>query len=168
MVDSFSIRRQRSILYSLVTIIGLLVPARVLPEAPSVTCPKVLMFDGVSIDKHNNDTAAKYWGQKIGVDGFFVNGIVPDWGRTVGDDEKSPDYQRVKQFQDLYAKYGVTDNFLKIALYKPHNWQDPAAQSRAVTVFRQAAHLARYAGFKGLALDLEPYVKDYWTVDQPC
>jgi hypothetical protein len=164
MVDTFPIRR-RSILYSLVTIVGLLVPARVLSEAPSVTCPKVLMFDGVRIDKHNNDTAAQYWGQKIGVDGFFVNEVVPDWDRTVGDDEKSPDYQRGKQFQDLYAKYGVTDNFIKIALYKPHNWQDPAAQSRVVTVFRQAAHLAKYAGFKGLALDLETYVKDYWIVD---
>lgn len=164
-MDRFSIRRQGSILYSLATIVGLLVPTRALSEAPSVTCPKVLMFDGVHIDKHNNEAAVKYWGQKIGVDGFFVNGVVPDWDRTVGDDENSQSYQRVKQFQDLYAKYGVTENFIKIALYKPHNWKDSAAQAHVVTVFRQAAHLARYAGLKGLALDLEPYVKDYWTID---
>jgi hypothetical protein len=165
-MDSFSSRWQHSFLYGLVAIVGLLVPAPVLPEAPSLTCPKVLMFDGVRIDKYNNDTAARYWGQKIGVDGFLVNEVVPDWDRSVGDDEKSPNYQRVKQFQDLYAQYGVKDNFIKIALYKPHNWQDPTAQSRVVTVFRQAAHLARYAGFKGLALDLEPYAKNFWTIDQ--
>src|SRR5262245_41483359 len=123
-VDGFSTRWQRSIMYCLVTIVGLLAPVRVLSEAPPVTCPKVLMFDGVHIDKHNNDTAAKYWGQKIGIDGFFVNEIAAHWEATVGDDEKSPGYQRVKQFQDLYAQYGIKDNFIKIALYKPHNWQD--------------------------------------------
>lgn len=164
-MGSFFIRLQRSILYGFMAIFGLLVPTRVLSQAPSIPCPKILMFDGVSIDKHTNDSAAQYWGQKIGLDGFFVNHVVSDWGHTVGDDETSLDYQRVKQFQDLYAKYGVGDNFLKIALYTPHDWQNPVAQSRVVTVFRQAAHLARYAGLKGLALDLEPYVKHFWNID---
>ena len=128
-------------------------------------CPKILMYDGVAIGKDNNEAKAKYWGETIGVDGFFVNHVFYSWEDSVGDDENSSTYQMVKAFQQLYSKHGVTDNFLKTALYRPHDWKTPAAQDRVVQDFRQAAHLARFAGFKGLALDLEPQVKGFWNVD---
>jgi len=127
-------------------------------------CPKVLMFDGLEIHKQNNEAMAQYWGQRIGIDGFFANNVMSDWDTSVGHDENSAVYQDLKQFQQLYSRYGVTDNFIKVALYTVHDWRDPAAQSRVVENFRQAAHLARYAGLKGLALDLEAY-KSTWNED---
>jgi hypothetical protein len=135
-----------------------------LAQTSNNPCPKLLMFGGLDIQTHLNETQARYWGQEIGIQGFFVNNVMAHWKASVGDDEKSPGYQRLKQFQELYSKYGVADNFIKVAMYKPHDWRDPVAQDRVVSNFRQAAHLARYAGLKGLALDLEPY-KPTWNQD---
>ena len=128
-------------------------------------CPKLLMFDGLDISKYQDETQARYWGQEIGIQGFFINNVMPGWETSKGDDEKSAGYQAMKQFQELYSKYGVTDNFIKVASNKPHDWRDPVAQDRVVSNFRQAAHLARFAGLKGLALDLEPQAKGLWEID---
>lgn len=135
------------------------------PVPLSPPCPKVLMFDGLEIQTQNNEPMARYWGQTIGVQGFFVNNVMGSWETSVGDDENSQLYQSARRFQVLYSKYGVTDNFIKTALYNEHDWKSPAAESRVVSNFRQAAHLAKYAGFRGLALDLEPYVKGWWNED---
>ena len=136
-------------------------PSMLIPSA----CPKVLMFDGLDILTQNNEQMAQYWGQRIGVDGFFVNNVMSSGDDSVGDDENSPIYQSVKRFQEVDSKYGVTDNFIKLALYTEPNWRVPAAQSQLVSNFRQAAHLARYAGLKGMALDLEQYINGYWNED---
>ncbi|HTV53487.1 MAG TPA: hypothetical protein VMI06_01070, partial [Terriglobia bacterium] len=87
------------------------------------------------------------------------------WEDSVGDNESSPLYQSVKAFQTLYSRHGVTDNFLKVAAYRQHNWREPSAETLVTQNFRRAAHLARYAGLKGIALDLEPHVKNFWTAD---
>jgi hypothetical protein len=128
-------------------------------------CPKVLMFDGLDIRTENNEAKAQYWGQTIGVEGFFVGNVMASWADSVGDDENSQIYPKVKLFQEVYSRFGVTDNFIKVALYTKPDWRDPSFQSRVVTNFRQAAHLAKYAGLKGLALDLEAYVPGYWNED---
>ena len=128
-------------------------------------CPKILMFGGVSYYTENNEAGAKYWGETVGVDGFFVLDLLDSWEYSVGDDENSGKYQGLKAFQQLYSKHGVTDNFVTIGLHKPHDWKTPAAQDNAVRNLRQAAHLARFAGFKGLALDLEFYVQGFWITD---
>jgi hypothetical protein len=44
-----------------------------------------------------------------------------------------------------------------VAIYKRHDWRDAQANIRVAENFAHAAALARYAKFKGLALDLEPY-----------
>lgn len=163
--------RTRRLLIRCVGIPGLVVTATLMglafasPTPMPYDCPKILMFDGLEINTQNNNSMAKYWGQKIGVDGFFVNNVMSSWDDSVGDDENSPLYQRVKRFQELYSKYGVTDNFIKVALYTKHDWRTSGNQTRVISNFRHAAHLARYAGLEGMALDLEAYVNGYWNED---
>jgi hypothetical protein len=140
---------------------------RVIPGVPPATsCPKLLMFDGLGYRPADYSEAdAKYWGRVIGVQGFFLNYVMGGWGNSVGDDESSPLYQRLKVFQETFSKYGVTDNFIKVASRLSLDWSNPKAQAQVVSNFRQAAHLARYAGLKGLALDLEPQAEGLWFED---
>jgi len=140
-------------------------PALSAPPTPATSCPKILFFDGVSPSKSLNETEAKYWGETVGIDGFFLGDIMYTWEDSVGDDENGRAYQLVRQFQQLYSKHGVTDNFLKVAIHYPHDWKTPAAQDHVVQDFHQGAHLARSTGLRGLALDLEPYVNGFWDTD---
>lgn len=124
-------------------------------------CPKLLMTAGLNIHKQTNPEQAAYWGQKVGLQGFMVNYVVSDWQTDVGTNPDSGTWKLLRQFQSIYSRHGVTDNFIKIALYKGHDWHS-AQQNREVTRnLAHAAALARYAGLKGLALDLEPY-KPTW------
>lgn len=125
--------------------------------AAAASCPKLLMFDGLDLRTQNNAQQAAYWGKDVGVQGFFVNGVMANWQVDVGTNPDSPLWREVTRFQQLYAQDGVTDNFIKVALYKPHNWHDAAANAAVVTRFQHAAMLARHAGMKGIAIDLEPY-----------
>jgi len=137
------------------------------PPSPH-PCPKLLMFDGLQVSTQTNEEMAKYWGDTIAVDGFFLNDVMAGWEAIVGDDEKNVrHYQALMQFQELYSKHGVKDNFIKVAMYNAHDWRDPQAQDRVVSNFRQAAHLARFAGLKGIAFDLEPQAqaKGIWEID---
>jgi len=129
-----------------------------IPPAARAECPKLLMFDGVNIRTQTNVEQARYWGQSVGVEGFFVNNVMADWQRDVGIDSASPEWRQLRQFQAIYAKYGVSDNFIKIAVYQPHDWHSSAQNAAVVRNFSHAAALAKYAGMKGVALDLEPYV----------
>jgi hypothetical protein len=146
-------------------IITLLALFGALSTEPSHSCPSVLMFDGVKITKDLNEDKAKYWGQQIGIDGFFLNYVVSSWQDVVPDSEATPEYLNLRQFQQAYSKFGVTQNFIKTAIYKPVNWQDPAEIAKYVDNFRRAAKMAKFAGIRGIALDLEPYVKGFWEVD---
>lgn len=126
--------------------------------AALAACPKLLMFDGVDIRTQNNAQQAHYWGRTVGVQGFFVNNVMADWQQDVGDSPTSPGWQQAKLFQATYAKYGVTDNFIKTAIWKPHDWSSASQNAAVVSNFAHAAALAKFAGFKGVALDMEPYV----------
>jgi len=119
--------------------------------------PKLLMFDGVDFRSQTNAQQAAYWGQTVGVQGFFLKNVMDDWKEDVRTDPKSPLWQNVARFQSTYAAAGVTDNFIKVALYKPHDWNNKKDNDAVVTRFKHAAMLAKYAGLKGIALDLEPY-----------
>lgn len=121
-------------------------------------CPKLIMFDGFDIRTDINVVQARYWGEAVGVDGFFVNNVMAIWQQDVGGDPNSDAWQRVRRFQALYSHYGVTDNFIKVAIYKPHDWRSAEQNAAVAEHFEHAAALARYAGLKGVALDLEPYV----------
>lgn len=121
-------------------------------------CPKVLMFDGVNILTQNNAEQARYWGHTVGVQGFFLNNLMAYWQQDVGDSSAGSVWRQAKQFQDAYAVAGVADNFIKVAIWRSHNWHRDEENAQVVSHFAHAAALARYAGFKGMALDLEPYV----------
>lgn len=126
--------------------------------ALAAQCPKLLMFDGFDIRTQNNAQQAAYWGRTVGVQGFFLNSVMAHWQKDVGTDPGSPLWQDVAKFQSLYSKEGVTDNFIKVASYKSHDWSSTQANQAAVTRLQHAAMLAKYAKLKGVALDLEPYV----------
>lgn len=120
-------------------------------------CPKLLMTAGLNIHKQANPQQATYWGKTVGVQGFMVNYIVSDWQTDVGTDPDSGTWKLLRRFQQIYAREGVTDNFIKIALYKGHDWHNAQANAEVARNLAHAAALAKYAGLKGLALDLEPY-----------
>lgn len=124
-------------------------------------CPKLLMTAGLNIHKQTNPQQAAYWGQTVGVQGFLVNYIVTDWQTDVGTNPDSGTWQLLRRFQTIYSQHGVTDNFIKIGLYKGHDWHDARETGKVTQNLAHAAALARYAGLKGLALDLEPY-KPTW------
>ena len=142
---------------------ALLVLALFASAAPlaAASCPTLLMYDGLDIKTQTNAEQARYWGQTVGVQGFFINHLMADWPFDVGTDANSARWQQVSRFQSIYAKHGVTDNFIKVALYKPHDWRNAKQNQAVVRNFAHAAALAKYAGLKGMALDLEPY-KPIW------
>lgn len=120
-------------------------------------CPKLLMFDGADIRTQTTAQQASYWGKTVGVQGFLLNYVMDHWQKDVGTSHGSAVWQNVARFQSIYSKYGVTDNFIKVALYKQHDWKDRKENEAVVARFQHAAMLAKYAGLKGVALDLEPY-----------
>lgn len=120
-------------------------------------CPKVLMFDGVDIQTQVNGERARYWASK-GVQGFFLNRVMTTWQQDVGAEPDSALWQKSLEFQSEYAREGVGDNFIKVAIWKKHDWRDAAENARVALNFGHAAALAKFAGFDGMALDLEPYV----------
>ena len=118
-------------------------------------CPK-LLYMAVNYNTANNVIDAQYWGKTVGVQGVFINYLMTYWTTNVGATPNSL-WQSARSFQQTYAKYGVTDNFVKVSIFNNLNWNDPSVVSQYVTNFGNLAKLARYAGFKGIALDLEPY-----------
>ncbi|MGH8184328.1 MAG: hypothetical protein ACREPH_11790 [Rhodanobacteraceae bacterium] len=124
-------------------------------------CPKLLMTAGLNIHKQTNPQQAAYWGKTVGIQGFMVNYIVTDWQTNVGTNPDSGTWKLLRRFQSIYSKQGVTDNFIKIALYSGHDWHSTQQNKDATRNLANAAALAKYAGLKGLALDLEPY-KPTW------
>ncbi|MDE2225149.1 MAG: hypothetical protein KGJ46_07745 [Xanthomonadaceae bacterium] len=119
------------------------------------------MTAGLNIHKQTNPQQAAYWGQTVGVQGFMINYVATDWQTDVGTDPDSGIWKLLRRFQSIYSQHGVTDNFIKIGLYRGHDWHDAGQTAKATRNLAHAAALARYAGLKGLALDLEPY-KPTW------
>lgn len=115
------------------------------------------MTAGLNIHKQTNPQQAAYWGDTVGVQGFMINYVATDWQTDVGTNPDSGTWQLLRRFQSLYSQHGVTDNFIKIGLYRGHDWHNAEANEKTARNLAHAAALARYAGLKGLALDLEPY-----------
>lgn len=126
------------------------------------------MFDGVRLQSGFSDEQARHW-QRVGIDGLFVGALFTDWYVSVGEGPSSPDYQMLARFQRMFAARGVADNFLKVAtVYQVEprlDWTNAQQRSLIVNNFREGARMARYAGLKGVALDLEPYQRNLWASD---
>jgi len=120
-------------------------------------CPKLLMEGGVFMRKQTTPEQAAYWGKTIGVQGFMMNEIMSDWNTDVGTDSNSDLWKLVRQFQSVYSQNGVTDNFIKVGIHSTRDWHNSWQNEAAVKNFAHAATLAKYAGFKGVVVDLEPY-----------
>jgi hypothetical protein len=132
-------------------------------SAPAwAACPKLLMTSGAFIWQQTNPQQAAYWGQTVGVQGFMLNEVMRDWDSDVGTDPDSKLWKLVRQFQLDYSQYGVTDNYITVALHTQRDWRNPMQNDAVVRNFAHVAALAKYAGFKGVDLDLEPY-KPTWN-----
>lgn len=118
-------------------------------------CPK-LLYSALNHYTANNAADAQYWGRTVGVQGVFVTYYMTYWTTNVGGAPNKL-WNDARTFQQTYAKYGVTDNFLKVSLFSKLNWNNPATVNQYITDFGNLAKMAKYAGFKGIALDLEPY-----------
>ena len=118
-------------------------------------CPK-LLYSAINYNTENNVVDAQYWGKTVGVNGALVSYLMTYWTSNVGSTPNSL-WKSAKLFQQTYAQYGVTDNFIKVSIFSDLDWNNQGAIDRYVTDFGNIARLARYAGFKGIALDLEPY-----------
>lgn len=121
----------------------------------SAGCPKLLYW-AVNHYSENNAADAQYWGKTVGVQGVFAVYYMTYWTTNVGATHNKL-WDDAKSFQQTYAKYGVTDNFLKVSIYSKLNWNNPTVVNQYITNFGNLAKMAKYAGFKGIALDLEPY-----------
>lgn len=158
---------RQAIIATLLLIFTVITPFERFAKSALAQCPKVLMFDGVNVTQRFDIQDAKYW-ENIGIDGFFLNRVLNDWTKSVGSDENSDVYRKLRSFQQIYASQGVAYNFLKVALpytSEPHFDWTPANINVVVQRFRDAAHLAHYAGLKGVALDLEPNQVGFWALD---
>lgn len=118
-------------------------------------CPK-LLYMAVNYNTDNNASDAQYWSQTVGAQGVFISYLMTYWTTNVGASPNSL-WDGARSFQQTYAKYGATDNFVKVSIYSNLDWRSPTAIDQYVTNFGNLAKLAKYAGFKGIALDLEPY-----------
>jgi hypothetical protein len=118
-------------------------------------CPK-LLYMALNYNTENDAIDAQYWGKTVGVQGAFISYLMTYWTTNVGAVPTSL-WKGAKTFQQTYARYGVTDNFIKVSIFSNLDWNDPNVVNQYVTNFGNLAKLARYAGFKGIALDLEPY-----------
>lgn len=123
-------------------------------------CPKLLMYTGASVDSQSDDSFADYWGKKIGIQGFFLDRLMPTWLVPIGADSGSPVWQKARTFERIYSAAGATDNFVTVTV-PAFDWSS-AENNAAIENFTNAAAMARYAGMKGIALDLEPY-RPVWT-----
>lgn len=118
-------------------------------------CPK-LLYSALNYNTQNNAIDAQYWGKTVGVNGVLINYLMTYWTTNVGSTPNSL-WNNAKLFQQTYARYGVTDNFIKVSIFSNLNWNNQSAIDQYITDFGNIAQLAKYAGFKGVALDLEPY-----------
>ena len=114
---------------------------------------------------------AFYWGRVIGSDGlmFGIRYLAPqliegNWIEPAWQNEKEKEYicKLVKEFEDLYSKYGCGDNIMTVTAHpllpnhRTHSTKD-VAQWRQYVVegMRQRAQLCAIAGVPRILLDLE-------------
>jgi hypothetical protein len=116
----------------------------------------------------NNPQQGYFWGRVIGADGMFFQGAPLD--QSVGYDTTSKPYQLAKQFQQFYAPWGASNNLYFINLESgPFNfdgteWYTTTWPNQMIENVKEAAALAKYAGFVGLAFNFERH-DEFWGYD---
>ena len=99
---------------------------------------------------------------------MFFQGATID--QSVGYDTTSKPYQLARQFQQYYAPWGASNNLYFINLeggplqFDGTEWYTPTYPAQLVEDVKQAAALANYAGFVGLAFNFERH-DQFWDND---
>ena len=135
-----------------------------------MSIPHTLLFSPIT-PEYLRDSVAD-WGHTR-FDGFLLSGIMRNWlddiwatdgdSTTRGKDDKT--FQRVKSCNDACFKYGITENFIKVAFYKHVPlWTDDAAWKKLEQNFAEAARFAKMSRCRGIALDIE-YVSEQYDLD---
>lgn len=116
--------------------------------------PKVLMFSGIDVS-HLADSV-QYWGEKVGVSGFFVSSMADWWTSR---DKLLEKLKVLTELNTKGARYGVDSNFLKVALGygKLPDWMDDANWASVVKTFGDISELAKRSGSRGIVVDTEAY-----------
>jgi len=147
----------RVIILCLVFVFLLLVPGRSSSGSAVITprgFPKVLMFSAADI--YYLVDSVQFWGEKVGVNGFFL-AYLADWWTP-----KEKLFENIAILTDVNKKgasYGVDYNFIKVALgYKELPiWTDDKPWSTIQSNFRNIAKFIKQSGTRGIAIDTEPY-----------
>ena len=126
--------------------------------------PKVILFTEIDIYYLNDNI--KFWGEKVGVNGFFLNHIANWWTPR---EELFENLAVLKEVNQKGAPYGIDRNFIKVALgYKKLPvWTDDKAWEPVIGNFKNIAELIRQSGTRGIALDTEPYDDETPFFDSP-
>jgi hypothetical protein len=116
--------------------------------------PKVLLFSAV--DVYYLADSVQFWGEKVGVNGFFL-AYLADWWTP-----REKLFENVAILMDVNKKgtsYGIDRNFVKVALGygKLPIWTDDEAWSGILSNFRNIAEFIKQSGTRGIAIDTEPY-----------
>lgn len=116
--------------------------------------PKVLMFASINISHLSG--SIQYWGEKVGVNGFFIDGIANWWTSR---DELFKKLELLTEVNAKGARFGVDSNFLKVALgYEIlPDWTDDANWANIAKTFGDISELAMRSGSRGIAIDTEAY-----------
>ena len=123
---------------------------------PKNKYPKLLLYSFIHPD-YLKDTA-KFWGTKTGFSGFMIS-YVCDW--NVPREKVLKRMPRLKEMNDECKKYGIDSNFIKLSMghLKKLDWTDDKEWKKITDRVALTAKVAKETGFRGIALDTEPY---YW------
>ena len=140
------------------------------PIGPNLPLPHTLLFSPIT-PEYLRDTV-EHW-EYVRFSGFMLSGIMSNWAddiwatdgdsTTRGQDDGT--YQRVRSCNDACRKYGITENFIKVAFYKHVPlWTNDAAWEKLCRNFHEAARFAKMTRSRGIALDIE-YVSEQYKLD---
>jgi len=132
-----------------------------------ISTPKTLLFWTIKPEVLE-ENASVY--ARNGFSGILVGGIQSDWSsdiwardnkaHTIGmQDELLQTWRRVNK---VCRREGLDSNFIKVAYYEQlPDWFNDVGWDVYTERLRQAAHFARLAGFKGVAIDTEYVGEQY-------
>jgi len=116
--------------------------------------PKLLLYSFIHPD-YLKETA-EFWGTKTGFSGFMI-AYVCDWDVT--EERIQERIPRLTSMNDECKKYGIDSNFIKLSMghLKDLDWTKNDEWKKITDRVKLTASVAKQTGFRGIALDTEPY-----------